>query len=283
MPLETTILVSGLTFPEGPRWRGGWLYFSEMDEGKVWRVDEAGAKELVAQLPHMASGIGWLPDGRMLVVSMEDRALLRADPDGLHLAADLSRLADFHTNDMVVDSLGRAYVGNFGFDLDAGEAPKPTGLILVDTDGAARRVAEDLWFPNGAVITPGGRTLIVAETFGARLTAFSVAPDGSLSGRRTFASLEKNVLPDGICLDAEGAIWTACAASERIIRVKEGGEVAAEVPLPGRKSFACMLGGADRRTLFICTAPVSVSAERRVLRKGCIETLRVDVPGAGLP
>ncbi len=283
MNLEPQTLFSGLLFPEGPRWRNGWLYFSDMHANRLMRVKESGESEVLAEFPEMPSGIGWQPDGRMLVVSMKNRTLMREAPGGFAPVADLSGLAEFHCNDMVADAKGGAYVGNFGFDLDGGEKPKATGLIYVSPEGVPRRVAEDVWFPNGHVITPDGNTLIVAETFAARLTAFDIAEDGSLSNRRVFAALDKTVYPDGICLDSEGAVWVACAGSERIIRVKEGGEVATTAPLPGRKSYACMLGGEDRKTLFICTCEDSHPEKTRALRSGKIETLRVEIPGAGLP
>ncbi|MEO8025910.1 MAG: SMP-30/gluconolactonase/LRE family protein [Bryobacteraceae bacterium] len=280
---EPITLVSDLAFPEGPRWHDGWLYFSDMHNHKMWRVREDGPKEVVAEFPHMSSGLGWLPDGRMLVVSMTDRALLREDGGVFTKVADLSDVAEFHCNDMVVDSRGRAYIGNFGFDLDGGGTPKATGIIFVDTEFRVSRIAEDVWFPNGHVISPDGRTLILAETFGHRLTAFDIADEGSLSNRRVFAGLDGDVYPDGICLDAEGAVWVACATSECIIRVREGGEVAAMIALPGRRSYACMLGGEDRKTLFICTSTDSRPEKTRELQSGRIEILRVDVPGAGLP
>jgi sugar lactone lactonase YvrE len=213
---------------------------------------------------------------------MQNRRVLRLDPDGLHEHADLSALATFHCNDMVVDAQGRAYVGNFGFDL---HAPKPdfrkAEIVLVEPDGRTRVAADDLAFPNGTVITPDGRTLVVGESFGARLTAFDVAGDGSLSNRRVWAKLEKAV-PDGICLDAEGAIWVASPVSAEVLRVHEGGRVSERVPV-ATQAFACMLGGPDRRTLFVCTAEESHPDACRAKRKGRIETLRVEVPGAGLP
>ena len=276
------VLLDGLAFPEGPRWHDGRLYFSDMHGGVVLAVDGAGRAETIVAVPNDPSGLGWLPDGRLLVVSMRDRRLLRLDEAGLVAVADLSKLASFHCNDMVVDARGRAYVGNFGFDLHA-EKPEPckTNLVLVHPDGRAAEVASDLAFPNGTVITPDGRTLIVGESFGARLTAFDVADDGSLSNRRVFAKLE-GAVPDGICLDAEGAVWIASPVSDEVLRVHEGGRMSRRIPV-ATQAFACMLGGDDRQTLYVCTAATSRPDECRAKRTGRIELARVDVPGAGLP
>jgi len=199
------VLLDHLMFPEGPRWHGGRLYFSDMHAHKVMTVDLNGATSVVCEVPNWPSGLGWLPDGRMLVVSMTDRKLMRLDPDGLSVHADLSGLASFHCNDMVVDGKGRAYVGNFGYNLYANEPQKPAELVMVTPGGAASVVARDLMFPNGTVITPDGRTLIVGESMGHRLTAFDILPDGSLTNRRVWADLGEAV-PDGIALDAEGAL-----------------------------------------------------------------------------
>src|SRR5208282_5467864 len=172
------VLTGGLAFPEGPRWRDGKLFFSDMHAHQVLAVDMAGKREVVCEVPARPSGLGWLPDGRMLVVSMTDRKLMRLDRDGLKTVADLSKLAPFDCNDMVVDARGRAYVGNFGFDLHGNAQPRSTTLVMVAPDGIARIVAEELMFPNGMVITPDGKTLIAGETFGRRLTAFDIAADG---------------------------------------------------------------------------------------------------------
>lgn len=276
------VLLDGLAFAEGPRWHDGRLFFSDMHAGVVRALDLDGRVETVCEMAHEPSGLGWLPDGRLLVVSMQDRCLLRLDPDGLHVVADLSNLATFHCNDMVVDGKGRAYVGNFGFDLHL-EKPefRKAEIVLVEPDGHARIAADDLSFPNGTVITPDGKTLIVGESFAARLTAFDVAEDGSLSNRRVWAKLE-NAVPDGICLDAEGAIWVASPVSAEVLRVHEGGRVSERVPV-STQAFACMLGGPDRRTLFLCTAEESHPERSRAKRTGRIESVRVDVPGAGLP
>lgn len=275
------VLAGGLAFPEGPRWRGGKLFFSDMHACQVLAVDMAGRREVVCEVAAQPSGLGWLPDGRMLVVSMRDRKLMRLDRDGLKMVADLSKLAPFHCNDMVVDARGRAYVGNFGFDLYGNETPRATTLVMVAPDGAARVVADELMFPNGMVITPDGKTLVAGETFGRRLTAFDIGADGSLTNRRVWADLG-NSFPDGICLDAENAIWVACPTMSEVIRVKQGGEVAGRIKVE-TDAFACMLGGADGRTLFVATAPSSDPEKCRATRAGRIEITQVEVPRAGLP
>ncbi len=281
MARATEVLLDGLVFGEGPRWHDGRLWFSDMHALQVMRVGLDGHAETIVEVPGSPSGLGWLPDGRLLVVSMNDRRLLRLDPDGLHEVADLGRLASYHCNDMVVDGAGRAYIGNFGFDLHASQPYSAAELILVEPDGQARIVAADLAFPNGTVITPEGRTLIVGESFGARLTAFDIMADGSLTGRRLWAQLD-GAVPDGICLDAEGAIWVASPLSAEVLRVREGGEVTRRIPVE-TQAFACMLGGPDRRTLFILTAGSSDPDECRKNRNGRIEMAHVDVPGAGWP
>jgi sugar lactone lactonase YvrE len=276
------VLLDGLAFPEAPRWRDGELWFSDMTAQKVMRLGADGKPKTVVEVPGQPSGLGWLPDGRMLVVSMIDRKLLRLDAGGLAVHADLSPWAPFHCNDMVVDREGRAYVGNFGFDLPAKAEPRPTVLMLVTPQGEARVVADDLLFPNGSVITPDGRTLIVGESFGARLTAFTIAKDGSLSERRVWAKLQ-GAAPDGLCLDEEGALWVASPPSREVLRVREGGEVTHRLRTPNH-AVACMLGGPDRRTLYALSCKMIHDAERsRAAATGRIETVRVDVPGAGLP
>jgi sugar lactone lactonase YvrE len=252
-----------------------------MHDGRVVTLDGAGHCETVLSLDDEPSGLGWLPDGRLLVVSVRERKLLRREADGrLALHADLSPALPFHANDMVVDAQGRAYVGNFGFDLNAGEQPKPTTMALVHPDGRVALAADDLAFPNGTVLTPDGRTLIVGETMAARLTAFDVAADGTLSNRRVWAQLEKAV-PDGICLDAEGAIWVASPISHGCLRVREGGEILDRIDVE-TNAYACMLGGPDRKTLFLCTAEEHDPA-KTATRRGRIEAVQVGVPGAGLP
>lgn len=278
---ELKVLLSGLCFPEGPRWHDGKLYFSDMHAHQVMTVDMEGRSAIVAEVPAWPSGLGWLPDGRLLVVSMTDRRLLRLDPDGLKEAADISGLASFHCNDMVVDGKGRAYIGNFGYDLLGGAPAKPAEIVMVTPEGTARVVARDLEFPNGTVITADGKTLVVGESFGHRLTAFEVREDGSLANRRVWADLGKAV-PDGIVLDAEGAIWVAAPMSSEVLRVKEGGEVAERIKTE-TMAVACMLGGADRRTLFVLTCGSLEPDECRAQRGGRIAMTTVEVPGAGWP
>jgi sugar lactone lactonase YvrE len=213
---------------------------------------------------------------------MRDRRLLALGKDGLRVAADLASLVPAPCNDLVVDAAGRDYVGNFGFDRHAGEAPRTTSLIRVDPDGRASRVADDLMFPNGMAITPDGKTLIVAETYAHRLTAFAVGVDGALTGRRLFAALD-GCFPDGICLDAEGAVWVADARGHDVARVFDGGRIERRIAVGSERSvFACMLGGPDRRTLFLCTSTGSGPA-MAAKTDGKIELVAVDVPGAGRP
>ena len=279
--MSGNVLVDGLTFPEAPRWRDDRLWFSDFYSHRILTVDLTGRLETVIEVAQRPSGLGWRPDGTLLIVSMLDRRLLRLDGDKLRVVADLSTLATGPCNDMVVDAVGRAYVGNFGFDRHRGEPPRTACLARVDPDGRVTRAAEDLDFPNGTVITPDGRTLIVAETLGHRLTAFDVAADGALSGRRLFAALD-GCFPDGICLDADGAVWVADARSPRVVRVGADGRVLRTLATGQHGAFACMLGGPDRRTLFVLTNTGSGPAMANKT-DGRIETYRVDVPGAGLP
>jgi len=280
MKFET--LLDGLVFGEGPRWHDGRLWLSDMHAYTVLAVDLDGKREDVLRVEGKPSGLGWLPDGRLLVVSMNDRRLLRREPGGaLVTHADLSGFVKQPCNDMVVDGVGRAFVGNFGFDFEHGEKPRATCVVRVDPDGRAVVAAEDLRFPNGSVITPDGRTLIVGESFGGSLTAFTIGADGALSGRREWAKLE-GAMPDGICLDAENAIWVASPVSNEVLRVREGGAVAARIPL-GRPAIACMLGGADRKTLFVLSSSSFKAEECLANRDGRVDVVRVEVPGAGFP
>jgi len=294
---EFTTLISGLAFPEGPRWRDGRLYFSDQLAHRVVAVDLEGRAETIAQVPGKPSGLGFLPDGSLLIVSMQDRKILRRGLDGLLAEyADLSALAQWPCNDMLVDGPGRAWVGNFGFDLHGGAPACTTVLICVETDGTARVAATDLGFPNGTVLTPDGRTMIIAESMMNRLSAFTVQA-GSLSERRTWAAFgdpptstkvgemlaQVDVAPDGICLDAEGAVWVADAMHGRLLRVAEGGRILHQLNTGVAGAFACMLGGDDGCTLFVCVAPTFDEAEASAHHRASILMTRVNVPHAGLP
>ena len=289
--MNAELLCEGLRFAEGPRWHEGKLWFSDFYDHAVKTVDARGKVETKLEIAGQPSGLGWLPDGRLLIVSMLDRRVLRLDGDMVVEHADLFELADFHCNDMTVDAVGRAYVGNFGFDLDtASRSPNFIGaleeykgatLARIDSDGSVQVAATALRFPNGTVITPDGRTLIIAESLGAQLTAFDVHDDGSLHNQRVWAPLP-GIAPDGICLDADGAVWVADALAPRCIRIGRAGEMLAEVAT-GQNCYACMLGGDDGRTLFMLTAKDSHSAEASTTRTGKILTTRVPVGHAGLP
>ncbi|HZQ33077.1 MAG TPA: SMP-30/gluconolactonase/LRE family protein [Mycobacterium sp.] len=272
-------LLDGRVFLEGPRWHDGSLYVSDMHAHEVLRVSTDGDASVVARLDCGPSGLGWLPDGSMLIVSMEDRKVLRRDDDGsLTPHADLSELAAYNINDMIVDDAGHTFVSQFGCDFFTGEMPTPAPLLRVDPDGGVHEVTDDLRFANGMVITSDGKTLVVAESVGRCLTAFSLAPDGTLSDRRVWAELGETEFPDGICIDAEDAIWISSPASDRFVRVREGGEVTDIVETPGRHAIACALGGDDGRTLFCCTAPTfGQPDESRALRGAKVETVTVTV------
>lgn len=243
------ILMSGLAFGESPRWHEDRLWFSDWGAHEVIAVDLEGKSEVIVRVPSFPMCIDLLPDGRLLIVSASDGLLLRREGDGsLVTHADLTGLSDHKWNDIVVDGRGNAYINNVGFDFPGGEFA-PGMLALVTPDGSARQVAEGVAFPNGMVVTPDNATLILAESYGKRLTAFDIAADGGLSNRRVWADLQDGV-PDGICLDAENAIWYGDVPNKRCVRVRQGGEVLQAIPLD-RGCFACMLGGADRRTLFL--------------------------------
>jgi sugar lactone lactonase YvrE len=294
---EFATLVDGLSFTECPRWRNGRLYVSDRYTRRILAIATDGRVETYAQTPGLPAGVGFLPDGRLLITSMRDRKVLRRERDGSIIEhADLSTLAPGELNDMLVDHEGRAWVGNFGFDLFGGAPACSTVLICVAPDGAAAVAAHDLFFPNGAVLTPDGRTFIIAETMANRLSAFTVS-NGLLTDRRTWASFgnlpettdvarilnEADVVPDGICLDAEGAVWVADVVRQRLIRVAEGGAILDERKTNGLCAFACMLGGDDGRSLFACVAPTFDETEAALHHRSSILITRVAVPHAGLP
>ena len=292
MARSTGVLADGIYFGEGPRWHEGRLWFSDFYAHAVKSVSLAGDLRTEFEIDDQPSGLGWAPDGSMLIVSMTRRQVLRRSIDGqISLHADLSRIADFHCNDMVVDAAGRAYVGNFGFDLDAAMVSRGVETVIADhptaklacvaPDGSVSVAADDMHFPNGPVITPDGKTLILGETLAGALTAFDIAADGTLSNRRLWASTWPRV-PDGITLDAGGAIWIANPIAPECVRIAEGGEVL-EVIETSQPCYACMLGGEDGKTLFMLTAETSIGHEAAKAPKGRLLTAQVEVGRAGRP
>jgi sugar lactone lactonase YvrE len=281
--LEASVLADGLTFGEGPRWHENKLWISDMHANRILTCDLSGNLEEITQVPGRPSGLGWLPDGRLLYVSMLDSSLYTFANGKSELYADLGPYCGGDPNDMVVDQQGRAYVGNFGYDMLAGEEARPADLVLVGLDQKPRIVASDLQFPNGTVITPDDSTLIIAETFGTKLTAFDIDPStGDLSGRRTFADLGERT-PDGICLDAEGCVWVSCFVNGEYVRVQEGGEITHLIDAGSHAAVACMLGGEDGRTLFLLTSDTDVERLTKGESACRVETVEAPAPSAGLP
>jgi sugar lactone lactonase YvrE len=277
---ELRTLMTGLVLGESPRWHAGRLWFSDWGAHEIIAVDLDGKSEVILRVPTLPFSIDWLPDGRLVYTA--DRLLQRREPDGaIATHADLTGLADHAWNELVVDGRGNAYVNNIGFDFPGGEFA-PGIVALVTPDGAAREVAGGVAFPNGMVVTPDNSTLIVAESYAHKLTAFDIAADGSLSNRRVWADLD-GAYPDGICLDADGAVWYADVPNTRCVRVREGGEVLQTIELD-RGCFACMLGGADRRTLFLIANEWSgAAAMGDVSRNGQVLMAEAPAPGVGWP
>lgn len=293
-------LIDGYSFLECPRWHDNRLYLSDFYTEQVIAVTLGGQVDKVVDVAAQPSGLGWMPDGTLLIASMRDRKVVAFNGTSLTTHADLSRLALSHLNDMVIDAQGRAYVGNFGSDILVGEPLRSADLVRVDPDGSATIVAQDMHFANGAVITPDGKTLIISETFANRVSAFDIETDGSLSNRRAFwahspppetddlaTALDSGqvaVMPDGMTLDAEGAIWVADAIGNRALRIKDG--VVVEQIHTGDLElgvFACALGGEDDKTLFLAAAPTFHAEQCKANYKACVLTTQVEVPHAGLP
>jgi sugar lactone lactonase YvrE len=285
---ERVVHIEGLSFPESLRWHDGALWFTDLSTQRVMRAGGDGHVQTVAELPDIPSALGWTPDGRLLIVQAISRQLLRMDDSTLAVVADMSAHVTYRCNDMIVDRRGRVYVGNMGFDLGDPEAvPQPGSILLVTPNGDVRIVADELAFPNGMAITPDGQTLIVAESYAARLTAFDITPDGSLVHPRTWASFApsttagaEEVTPDGIALDAEGALWVASPGTRDVLRVREDDEITERIPL-GAIPLTCVLGGREGRTLFIATTESLDPSEAGAI--GRIEAVEVAVPGVGLP
>lgn len=281
--ITTWPVVGGLAFPECPRWHDSALWFSDQHGGFVSRIGSDGRAVPVVNVPGGPSGLGWDSRGSMLIVSMEDKSLYRYNEDNLSVVADLSSYCTGPANDMVVTADDFAIVGNIGFDFSGGEPPRNTVLLSVNSlSGQVRVVADDLSTPNGMVITPDGGTLILAESFGHRLLAFDLHDGGQLSNRRVFADLD-GAVPDGICLDAEGCVWYASIGTHDVVRVGPGGAVRERVSTGDREAVACMLGGADRRQLYVCTSVEFHPEDTTRTMQGRIEVAAVDVAGAGRP
>jgi len=288
-------LLSGGHFFEGPRWHDGFWYVSDLYAHHVLKISVDGTAEVIATVPQQPSGLGFLPNGDLLIVSMKNRRLLRRDTHGaLHEHADMSSLTESFVNDMVTDRSGGAYVGNFGFNLFTGEPPAPAQIVRVDPAGRSSIAAEQMLIPNGMVITADHTTLIVAETFGARLTAFTIAPDGSLCDRRVWSTVGKppsweslhtlsqtDFAPDGCVLDKEGCVWLADALNGRVARVAPGQGIVDEIKAPeGRGLYSCSLGGSNGRQLLLCTAPDFDDTKRTAKAEAVLYTVEVAVPCA---
>ena len=290
---EARVLRERLGFGEGPRWHNGRLWFSDFYRHGIFSVDAEGNGERQEhEVPTQPSGLGWLPNGDLLYVSMTDQRVMRVSGGTTTLFADIAPYCNFWANDMIVSPSGFSYVGNFGFDLDVmlrdvGAAammvspPPTTNLVVLSPEGDALQSVPDMAFPNGTVLTPDGATLIVGETMAFRLSAFDVSADGALSNRRVFAQLDY-VATDGMCLDAEGQIWLANALTNKCLRVKEGGEITGEV-VTSQNAFACVLGGDERATLYVMTAPTSDRFTIADVTEGRIEATTVNVAGTGTP
>jgi sugar lactone lactonase YvrE len=277
------VLMTGISFGESPRWHEDRLWFADWGAQELIAVDTEGASEVVLGVDSFPFCIDWLPDGRLLVVSARDQAVLRQEPNGaLVRHADLSGLSEHAWNEIVVDGHGNAYVNNIGFDMAGGEVA-PGLIAVVTADGSVRQVADGIAFPNGMAITPDSSTLIVAESYAAALTAFDIEADGGLSSRRAWAELGEGAAPDGICLDAEGAVWYGDVPNRHCRRVAEGGEVLETIELD-RGCFACALGGEDGRTHFMVTREWhGLDGGEEEERSGQIVTAPAPVPRAPTP
>jgi sugar lactone lactonase YvrE len=277
------VLMSGIELGESPRWHDGRLWFSDWGAQEVRTVDLEGKSEVVARVESFPFSIDWLPDGRLLIVSASDRQLLRREPNGsLATHTDLRSISDRPWNEIVVDGRGNAYVNNIGFDMMSGEDVADGMIALITPDGDVRQVADGVAFPNGMAVTPDNSTLILAESYASRLTAFDIDAGGGLSNRRAWAELGDGA-PDGICIDAEGTVWYGDVPNRRCVRVREGGAVLRTIDLD-RGCFACMLGGADGRTLFMMAAewrgPAGMGEAARTGQVLCVEA---PAPHAGWP
>ena len=287
------VLATGFAFLEAPRWYHGRLWFSDFNTHRVHRLDPDGTVATVCEVPQRPSGLGFTSAGDLLVVSMLDHRLLRLRHGVLTEFADLSAYQGGPANDLVVDEFDRAYIGNFGADTEGGEAERSTCLVRVDPDATIHVVAEDLDFPNGMAITADGASLVVAESLASRITVFDLARDGTLSNRQVWADFEPRpsaftfaaahdggcVVPDGVCLDVEDALWVTDAEGHQVMRVLRGGEVTHRIDCGESTAYACVLGGPDGRSLYLCIGPPLGSYDRDTDFRGELWVADVDVPG----
>ncbi len=279
-----SLIFSDLRFPEGARWHEDRLWFSDMHTGQVFKANpSARTLQEVAVVDDQPSGLGWLPDGSLLVSCMLSRTVRRVEPDGsTRVFADLSALTDAPVNDLVTTPGGTTFLGGFGYDLYADAPQRPGPIFRIDPAGVPTVVETDMVFPNGTVVLPGTSTLVVAETWAARLSAFDIDETGALSGKRVWAELPEGSTPDGICVDEAGGVWVSSIATSRFYRVEEGGRVTQTIVVEGRCATDCVLGGADGTTLFLLTSN-SWQPSETAGREGRIEAVEVEVPGPRVP
>lgn len=282
--MQPTLLTDNCVYPESPRWRDGLLWFSDVHDYSVKTIDSAGTVQSVVAVPGRPAGLGFLPDGRLLIAGALDRRLWTWDGRSLQLLADLSGLTLGLLNDMVVDGNGRAFVGDTGFNLMAGEPRRPGQVILVDTQQRQvepRVVARDVWFPNGAVVSDDLEHYWVAETAAERVSHYDVAVTGSLSGRRTVIDLPD--IPDGMCLGSDGDLWVALLRRGEFWRVRQDGSVQDKISADGRLAVACIFGGEHRGSLFLCSAATTLEALAEGRSAGLVHVLTGSASGAGFP
>ncbi len=276
-------LLGGLGFAEAPRWHAGALWVSDIARHEVLRIDVCSAAvERVFTTPGEPSGLGWLPDGSLLVVQMEEHTVLRGSADALALYAQTGAFSRGKLNDMVVGADGRAWLSNMGFDYET-ETARSTTLVAVDPQGVAYAAATDLWCPNGMAIAPSGRQLVVGQSASREVLEFDIDSEANLGERRVFGTLPEGACSDGLCMDAAGALWIASPTTREFLRMERGGRISDRVPTPERHAIACVLGGEDRRTLFCLTSSTLSLRAARGTAEGRIGTVRVDVAGAGTP
>jgi sugar lactone lactonase YvrE len=278
---QASEIVGGLAFPEGPRWHENSFWFTDQHDASVYHLTTEGELTRYATTDDRPGGLGWLPDGSLLVVYMTQRRLMRRVESNWEEYADLSSLASYHCNDFVVDHRGVVFAGNFGEPIMPGRPMAPAELIRVDPSGQAEVVSRDLVFPNGSAITEDGHSLLVAETFAHRISRFALDSESRITGHDIWADLGA-ATPDGICLDTEDALWVASPFTHEVLRVAEGGDLLGRCQTLGTP-YACMLGDEDRQTLYICTSETDDPAEAARIKSGRIESVQVDVPGCGLP